>query len=305
MRSTVLDPSFQQQASRAFGQLVRAVKDAQLRALMRALFYRADRYQRFCQAPLAQAGADSVPGAAVRHAIRVGRLVRGVAGSFSASSQDLMLAAALLLPVGATEAFDTCRRTPRLSARGRLYPVAVLSALAVHDASCTLDAEKRALLESLMLRSAWLAGCAGMPAPEADGTGQSLQHEAQIVALCVQLDRCAGNRGAYQNAGQNARQNAALSFGPGALQEVAQGFDENKFPAVALTALSAAQVERACAAAPPVAGAVRWSQSAPATLASGERDVRPEERQSSHLTLVRTGREEHDDNATEPQLATG
>ncbi|MCL2655505.1 MAG: hypothetical protein FWD65_07445 [Coriobacteriia bacterium] len=182
--------SYQQQASRAFGQLVRGINDAQLRALMRAVFYRAGRYQAFCQAPLAATGADACAGSAIRHAIRSGRLLRAVAGSFAPQTRDLMLAATLLMGVGAIEAFEA-QGSPRLTPRGRLYPVAVLSTLIVHDVRCTIDRNKREALEGLILRAAAFAGEPGVPAPEELGAGEFLQHEGRVVALCVQLDRFA------------------------------------------------------------------------------------------------------------------
>ena len=265
-------PDFQQQASRAFGRLVRSINDAQLRALMRAIFYRGGRYQSFCQAPLAASGPDSACGSAVRHAIRTGRLVRSVAGSFSASSRDLMLACALLLPAGATEAFDLQERV-RLTARGRLYPVAVLSTLLVHDATCTLDPAKRALLEGLMLQSAWQAGSPGVPAPEESGFDGPLQHEAQVVALCIQLDRLAGDQPAA------ARRSATV------------------------LAPNVATVPVKLAAS--VAGAVRWSSSEPAAPDPGGQGGSPSRSGNARLTLVRSSRKEADESATEPRSAAG
>jgi len=188
--------TYQQQASRAFGQLVRSIKDAQLRALMRAVFYRAGRYQAFCQAPLAVAGHGAAAGSAVRHAIRSGRLVRSVAGSFPARSRDLMLAAALLMGVGATDAFEAQQGgAAHLTSRGRLYPVAVLSTLIVHDVRCTIDRAKREALEGLILRTAAYAGEPGVPEFEPSGAEDPLEREARVLALCVQLDRFAAYQG--------------------------------------------------------------------------------------------------------------
>jgi len=183
--------TFQQQASRAFGRLVRGINDAQLRALMRAVFYRADRYQAFCRAPLAVTGVDATAGSAIRHAIRIGRLMRAVAGSFLPQERDLMLAAALLMGVGAVEAFEAQKGSLSLTTRGRLYPIAVLSALIVHDERCTIDRRKREALEGLILQAAWAAGEPGVPAPETTCADDFSQHRARVVALCVQLDRFA------------------------------------------------------------------------------------------------------------------
>ncbi len=235
---TRITPTFAQQASRAFGQLVRSITDAQLRALMRAVFYHAGRYEAFCQAPLALTGADAAAGSAVRHAIRTGRLLRAVAGSFSPASRDLMMAAALLMSAGAAEAFDT-QGAVRLTSRGRLYPVNMLSALMVHDARCSIDRAKRESLEGLILRAAWYAGEEGAPSPHEHGSECLLQREAQVVAICMQLDRFA--------AGQSGER-------------------------VAL----------------PRPTAVRWSGQT-----------------ARHLTLVDPLRKEHDDNTTEPRIATG
>ncbi|MCL2324457.1 MAG: hypothetical protein FWC48_02650 [Actinomycetia bacterium] len=158
-------------ASTAFGQLVRSIGDPQLRALMRAVFYRERRYEAFCHAPLSRSEAS---GTAIRSAIRSSRLLRAVYGHFAPPARDLMLAALLLYPAGAAEASG---------AIGRLYPVPVLSALMVHDARVSLPREKRASLESLILQAAWLTGEPGVAPAE------STRREAQMIALCLQLDR--------------------------------------------------------------------------------------------------------------------
>jgi len=113
-----------------------------------------------------------------------------------------MLAAALFLGAGATEAFEA-QGAARLTPRGRLYPVAVLSTLIVHDTRCTIDRSKREALEGLILRAAAFAGESGVPEPEEVGVEDLLGREARILALCVQLDRFA----AYQS---DARQVAPL-----------------------------------------------------------------------------------------------
>jgi hypothetical protein len=199
MARTLRKSPSDKQTSTAFGQLVRTLADAQLRALMRAVFYRERRYQSFCAAPLAISGPDAYAGSAMRHAIRSGRLVRSVAGSFTPLSRDLMLAAALLIGAGAIEAFNmSTPARPRLSARGRIYPVATLSALLVHDAQVTIDRHKREALEGLILQSAWLAGMAGTPEYQVDDFGWSLSHEARVLALCLQLDRFAAHEHSAQ-----------------------------------------------------------------------------------------------------------
>lgn len=266
--------SFQQQASRAFGQLVRGINDAQLRALMRAIFYRAGRYQSFCEAPLAQTGPDSAPGAAIRHAIRTGRLTRAVAGSFSALSRDLMLAAALLMGVGATEAF-AARGPSRLTPRGQLYPVAVLSALLVHDARCAIDRAKRESLEGLMLQAAWLAGAPGVPAPPAAGDAGAARREAQLLALCIQLDRYAACQGGER-------------FGQAELSSA-----DNR-------AAREEQLAPRQSLAVRLSGETTTSQTTAAPGAGGARDAG-----APRLTLIRSQRKEQDGDTTESRLATG
>ncbi|MCL2331898.1 MAG: hypothetical protein FWC54_00175 [Actinomycetia bacterium] len=249
MKHPPINDSFVQQASHAFGQLVRTVTDAQLRALMRAVFYRAGRYEAFCRSPLTVAGSDSAAGSALRHTIRTGRLLRAVAGSFSLASRDLMLAAALLMEAGTTEAFAQGGAV-RLTSRGALYPVAVLSTLLVHDARCGIDRTKRESLEGLMLQAAWLAGQTGVPAPEGTGAAGILEHEARVVALCMQLDRFAA---LYESTRVATHGTAAL----------------------------------------------RWSgQMVPAP-------VRCENLPDARWTLIDQPRKDHDDDTTEPRLATG
>jgi len=271
--------TFQQQASRAFGQLVRSIGDAQLRALMRAVFYRADRYQLFCEAPLTASGPDSAAGSAIRHAIRTGRLVRAVAGSFPPLSRDLMLAATLLAGVGVTEAFAWQGATVVVTARGKLYPAPILSALMVHDVRCAIDRAKRESVEGLILLAAWLAGESGVPAPQAGGEG-ALQHEAHVMALCMQLDRCAAQQGGERF---------------GSIEQVAT---TPLYP-VAAASQVAPQV------APQQAGAVRWSGSTSQASAAGGSGSRHDRHSGSRLTLVDPLRKEQDDDTTESRVAAG
>jgi hypothetical protein len=142
---------------------------------MRAVFYRDHRYETFCRASLIPTGTE---GSAIAQAIRTARLLRAVSGRLKPAMRDLMLAALLLYPAGVIEA---------KSGTGKLYPMPVLSVLMIHDAQVSMEREKRATLESLILQAAWLAGEPGVAPAE------TTQHEAELIALCLKLEqRAAG-----------------------------------------------------------------------------------------------------------------
>ncbi len=177
----------------SFGATVRSISDAQIRSLMRAVFYREQRYQHFCLAPLSIRGALAWRGAALVQTVTVVRLLEGLETHLTISERDFLLAAALLQYVGAGDAY-TSRGSLAQTSVGRLYPLASLSALIVHDAPSHISAAKRQVIEGLILQSE--RTLTGANEETMDG-GQT--HLTELLTLCTRLARFASLHGGAQH----------------------------------------------------------------------------------------------------------